>query len=90
MVYLTIPDHQTIKGRFVSLIENGGNGSRKIIEVKTPDGETRVGLADVSEIAEDLRDNDKLIKGAILGGVIDVILAGGALWIYLEIQDRNP
>jgi hypothetical protein len=88
MVYLTIPNHETIKGRFVSLIGNGENGDRKFIEVKTPDGETRVGLADVSEIAQDLRDNDKLIKGVIIGGVIDVILAGGALWLYLEIQDR--
>lgn len=87
-MYLTIPNRQTIKGRFVSLIDDGGNGGRKIIEVKTPDGETRVSLADVSEIAEDLRDNDKLFKGAIIGGLVDAILAGGALWIYLEIEDH--
>jgi hypothetical protein len=85
MVYLTIQNRETLKGRFVSLIENG---DRKSIEVKTPDGETRVGLADVSEIAEDLRNHDKLIKGLLIGGAVDVILAGSALWLYLEIQDR--
>jgi hypothetical protein len=42
----------------------------------------------VGEIAEDLRDNDKLIKGVIIGGLVDAILAGGALWLYLGIQDH--
>jgi hypothetical protein len=85
MVYLTIPDREPLKGRFVSLEENGG---RKTIGLRTPDGETRLGLADVGEIAEDLRDNDKLIKGLIIGGLVDAILAGGALWLYLDIQDH--
>jgi hypothetical protein len=86
MVYLTIPNQATLKGRFVSVNESGG---RKTIALKTPDGETRMGLADVSEIAEDLRDNDKMIKGLIIGGAVDAILFGSALWLFLEIQDHT-
>ncbi|MDB5104592.1 MAG: hypothetical protein JWP91_2281 [Fibrobacteres bacterium] len=86
MVYLTIPNRETMKGRFSSLTETNG---RKYVNLRTPDGEARIGLADVSEIAEDLRDNDKLIKGLLIGGAIDLAIAGGAFWIYHEIQQHT-
>jgi hypothetical protein len=85
-VYLTIPNRETLKGRFAALSEKDGKTS---IHLKTPDGEVKMGLADVTEIAEDYRDHDKLIKGALVGGLLDIVLIGGPLWLLYEINSRN-
>lgn len=81
MVYLTIPNRETLKGRFAALSEKDG---KQAIHLKTPDGEVKIGLADVTEIAEDYRDHDKLIKGAVVGGFLDILLIGGSIMaIYI-------
>lgn len=85
-VYLTIPNRETLKGRFAELTEREG---KKSILLKTPDGEMRIGLADVTEIVEDYRDHDKLIKGAIIGGALDIVLIGGTTWLIHEINNRQ-
>lgn len=85
-VYLTIPNRETLKGRFAEITEQEG---RKYIHLKSPDGGMRIGLADVTEIAEDYRDHDKLIKGALIGGALDVVLIGGGAWLVHEINDRQ-
>jgi hypothetical protein len=85
-VYLTIPNRETLKGRFAEIVEKDG---RKSIRLKTPDGEMKVGLADVAEIAEDYRDHDKLIRGALIGGLLDIVLIGGPIWLYYEVNGRN-
>jgi hypothetical protein len=86
MVYLTIPNRETLKGRFAALSEKDG---KQAIHLKTPDGEMKIGLADVTEIAEDYRDHDKLIKGALVGGFLDIVLIGGPLLLYYEISSRH-
>ena len=85
-VFLTIPNRETLKGRFAALSEREGKMS---IHLKTPDGEMQIGLADVTEIAEDFRDHDKLIKGAFIGGLLDIVLIGGPIWLYHEINSRQ-
>ncbi|GEM_PF-3676652 len=85
-VYLTIPNRETLKGRFTALTEQDG---RKYVNLKTRDGETKVGLGDVTEIAEDIRDNDKLVKGILIGGAVDVVVIGGGLLLYYEIQKHT-
>lgn len=85
-VYLTIPNRETLKGRFAEITEQEG---RKYIHLKSPDGGMRIGLDDVTEIAEDYRDHDKLIKGALIGGALDAVLIGGAVWLFQEINDRQ-
>lgn len=85
-VYLTIPNRETLKGRFAALTEKEG---KKSIHLKTPDGEMKIGLADVTEIAEDYRNHDKLIKGALIGGVLDIVLIGGPIWLIHEINGRQ-
>ena len=84
-VYLTIPNRETLKGRFAALSEKDG---KKAIHLKTPDGEMKIGLADVTEIVEDYRNHDKLIKGALIGGFLDIVLIGGTTWLVYEIIDR--
>jgi hypothetical protein len=85
MVYLTIPERETLKGRFESLSEQNG---KRYIHLRIPDGQVRIGLGDVSEIAEDYRDNDKMVKGILIGGAVDLVIVGGSLWIYHEIEKR--
>lgn len=85
MVYLTIPNRETLKGRFAELSERDGKQS---IHLKTPDGDMKIGLADVTEIAEDYRNHDKLIKGALIGAVVDAVLIGGTTWLVYEINRR--
>lgn len=82
-VYLTIPNRETLKGRFSALSEKDG---KQAIHLKTPDGEVKIGLADVTEIAEDYRDHDKLIKGAVVGGFLDILLIGGSFILYYAIS----
>lgn len=84
-VFLTIPNRETLKGRFAALSERDGKRS---IHLRTPDGEMRIGLADVTEIAEDYRDHDKLIKGACIGSFLDIVLIGGTTWLVYEINQR--
>lgn len=86
MVYLTIQNSQTMKGRFHSLSAENG---KPAIHLRTPDGDSRIGLGDVGEIAEDLMDHDKLVKGALIGGAVDALILGGGLWIYNESQNRS-
>jgi hypothetical protein len=86
MVYLTIRNSQTMKGRFHSLSAENG---KQAIHLRTPDGDSRIGLGDVAEIAEDLMDHDKAVKGALIGGAVDAFLLGGAFWIYNESQERS-
>lgn len=85
-VFLTIPNRETLKGRFAEISEREG---KKSIHLKTPDGEMRIGLADVTEIVEDYRNHDKLIKGALIGGALDVVLVGGTAWLIHEINSRQ-
>ena len=85
MVYLTIPNRETLKGRFAALSEKEG---KKSIHLKSPDGEMKIGLADVTEIVEDYRNHDKMIKGALIGGMVDVVLIGGTTWLVYEINQR--
>ena len=83
-VFLTIPNRETLTGRFAALSERDG---KKSIHLRTPDGEMKIGLADVTEIAEDYRDHDKLIKGALIGAAVDAVLIGGT-WLVYEINQR--
>ncbi len=85
-VYLTIPNRETLKGRFAEITDQEG---RKYIHLKSPDGEMKVGLADVTEIAEDYRDHDKLMKGLFIGGALDIVLIGGPIWLIHEITKRG-
>ncbi len=84
-VFLTIPNRETLKGRFAALSERDGKQS---IHLRTPDGEMKIGLADVTEIAEDYRDHDKLIQGACIGGLLDIVLIGGPIWLIHENNKR--
>jgi hypothetical protein len=84
-VFLTIPNRETLKGRFTALSERDG---KKSIHLRTPDGEMKIGLADVTEIAEDYRNHDKLIKGACIGGFLDIVLIGGPVWLIVESNKR--
>ncbi|MDQ3003242.1 MAG: hypothetical protein M3Y08_18535 [Fibrobacterota bacterium] len=86
MVYLTIQNSQTMKGRFHFLSAENG---KPAIHLRTADGESRIGLGDVSEIAEDLMDHDKRIKGLLIGAAVDAIILVGGFWIFNESQNRS-
>lgn len=86
MVFLTIPNQETMKGRFQSLSSENGKQS---IHLSNPDGESRIGLGDVTEIVEEYRDNDKLIKGTAIGVFVDAALLGSFIWFIRAMDERT-
>jgi hypothetical protein len=81
LVFATIPDRETLRGRF-----HGVNGAPGAMTLRVDD--VSVPLEQVTEVVEELHDHRRMWTGFWIGASVDLFLIGGAIWLYNEQQAR--
>lgn len=86
LVFATIPDRETLRGRFKGLDDSAGT---RMLRVEAGGADVLVPLDQVTELVEEHHDRRHMWTGLWIGASVDLILIGGALWLYSQIQIRT-
>jgi hypothetical protein len=86
LVYATIRDRETVKGRFRGMDDSAGE---KHLRIEAEGTEQRIPMADVNEVAAEAPSHKYLGRGLMIGAAVDITLLGGGFFLLWEIQKHT-
>jgi hypothetical protein len=87
VIYVSIPGRETSKGRFREVSDSAGI---RCLRMETTGGRESVPLDSISDLVAEVHEKGHLRNGLIIGGAIDIVVAGIVLGLIAASVNTKP